>query len=202
MTLDNITYTVLNCVRLEGGIADADGLVTLALAIVRRDAHSAAELHLGITNCLVQGWIKVLTREDCLADRARWTNDPHQDQDWVKMSYKEGSIDFTQTGWEVFVRQHQLRYGGDLDRLFGTGSTPLWDTPGRVSLLCVSENTVLDEIAEIRCGKDDLRGESLSAKHHVTEIIGPYPIGPWWVNRFYQAPQAYRADISYQPSDP
>jgi hypothetical protein len=200
--LDKNCYAILHAVRLEGGLAKAEDLVHLALEIRRKD-YSASELHQAVLDCLAQGWIKVLTKEDCLFDTARWKGDVKEAYNTYRKeaynAYREGSIDFTQAGWEVFA-EFQGKYGG-IDRLLSSAATYLWNTPGQVSLLATSEESLLAEIEQVKNGTDDLYFESLSKDRTITKIVGPYAIGLWWVTRFYQAPQGYRADIFYEPAD-
>ncbi len=115
------------------------------------------------------------------------------------MSCQEGCVDFTEAGWDFYSQLCQEKVGAAAEELFRDSMTCLWGTPGQVSLLSVSEEAVLKEVEKVRGGIDDLCGESLSVQHHVTEIIGPSPIDPWWVTHFYQARQGYRADVFYQP---
>ena len=129
MISQNAIYVVLNCVRLEGGFADAEDLVILAQAIRPKD-FAASEYEQAVTACIAQGWIKVLTQEDCLADAARWEGEPHQDLE----TYREGSIDYTPSGWEFSVRLHSARYGGGVEGLFSGGIDYLWDTPGQLTV--------------------------------------------------------------------
>jgi len=156
-----------------------------------------SEVERAVEQCLQAGWIKVLSEQDCEKDRLRWIDDPNQI--WSESLYRAGCVDLTLAGWNVFAQmqdQKQL----PLAELYRQDVHYLWRILGRVSLLSISEEELVRELAEVRSGLDGLVGGGLSADHTIGEIIGPYAIGSWWVNRFYLAPYGYRADISFEPA--
>ena len=157
-----------------------------------------SEVERAIEKCLEAGWIKILSDQDCEADRLRWIDDPNQI--WSESLYHVGCVDLTVVGWKVYAKmqdQKQL----PLEEFYRQDVHYLWRIPGRVSILSMSEEKLLWELEDVRSGLDSLVGGGLSAEHTIGEINGPYAISSWWVNRFYLAPYGYRADISFEPAD-
>ena len=161
--------------------------------LTRSDLERAAD------NCLMQGWVKVLTEEDREADLLRWLDEPHQN--WSEMPYTHGCVDFTTVGWETYVRLWEQRRGMSLEVLHRSASCYLWRMPGQVSILSMSEEVLLKEVAGVKNGTDCLVSYGLQAEHTIERVTGPYAIGLWWVKRFYQAPYGYGVDIRFSPAD-
>ncbi len=203
VTVSEAEYRVLCCIGLEGGLADTEHVVSLAAALWRPGPISAADYASATATCEERGWIKVIMEEDRRADAARWADEPHQALG--ESPYYLRSWDFTPVGWRIFTQMIQQRHGVSREARYAESVQCLWEVPGRVSLLSVTENALLRELDEVLAGTDDLTvsdtGRGLREQHILGEISGPYPIGPWWVNRFYQALAGYRLDIAFEPAD-
>ena len=180
-----------------------DDVTILATAIWRPGPVSAADYESATASCLERGWIKVITEEDREADAARWADEPHQALS--ENPYRLGSLDFTPRGWGLFTRLAEARRGVSYEARYAEHWECLWDVPGQVSFLAVSQAALMQELAKVLAGTDELTpsetSSGLRAQHTLGEVVGPYPIGPWWVNRFYRAPTGYRLDIAFEPAD-
>ena len=190
-------FHLLNWIDLEEGNRTVDEIVSCSSqsGIV----YSRAEMERAAEHCLAAGWIKILSVQDSEEDRLRWQDDPHQN--WSEGFYPPGGVDFTPAGWTVFAKMLEEYRNTHPQAPHKSGTRCLWRMPGRVSILSLSEQQLRKELAAVQAGKDELTGGSLSATHKVSESIGPYPIGPWWVKRFVQSPVGYRLDISFSPPD-
>jgi hypothetical protein len=188
-----LIYTVLYCVFLEGGLIEPRGIPVLAEAMDGR----SVDYQSSIETCLSRKWIKTLSSEDCDADEMRWANEP----DAEFLPYRVGALDFTTDGWNVFVQLTEQRRGVSFEAFLGDGASCLWGIPGQGSLLSFTEVGIIKERNAILAGKDNLDGGSLTEDHTLGEIVGPYAIGPWWVNRFYVAPIGHRLDVAFTPAD-
>lgn len=199
MNEDEAIFHLLGWLDLEQGNRTLDEIVAFASEHSFPIILSRAEMEHTAQKCLAQGWIKVLTFQDCEDDRRRWVNDPHQN--WSESGYHPGRVDFTEAGWTAFAALAE----GQAKRTAAEAPPAmircLWRAPGCVSILSLSEQQLREELAAVKAGKDELTGGSLSAAHTVGEIVGPYPIGPWWVKRFVQSSVGYRLDVFFAPPD-
>lgn len=198
-TEDEAIYRVLADIDQENGVRSVPEVIDYLVQDWREPALPRREIERAVEQCLALGWIKILSEQDCEEDRLRWADDPHQN--WSEDTRGAGCVDFTSTGWAAYVEMVEARLGIGLNGLYTGSIQYLWRVPGRVSILAVSEEELLREQDEVRSGSDSLVGSGLTAEHTVTDITGPYAIGPWWVKRFWQAPSGYRTDITFEPAD-
>lgn len=192
-------YCLLGGVDEEEGYRSISTIIDYLLDVYCETASAKSELHRAAVQCLDWGWLKILSEWDCQEDRLRWGDDPHQN--WSELTHRPGDVDFTQVGWKAYVElAKRLGKSSPEERRRESGHC-LWRTPGCVSMISMSSQLLLDDLAEILAGTDCLVADGLTAEHAITSTIGPYLIGPWWVKRRYLAPYGYRVDISFTPAD-
>lgn len=195
-TKDKAIYHLLTEVDQEDGGRSVSEVIDYLVQDWRGLDLPRREIERAVDHCLALGWIKILSEQDCEKDRLRWIDDPHQN--WSEDLRRAGCVDFTSAGWDVYAKMAEERLGLGLNGLYSRSIRYLWRVPGRVSMLSVSEEELIREQEEVRSGSDTLVGSGLKAEHTVTDIRGPYAIGPWWVTRFYLAPSGYRMDITFE----
>ncbi len=199
MTEDKALFHLLNWIDLEEGNRTLDEIVSYSSYWKPGVVFSRADMEQAAAYCLAAGWIKILSVQDSEEDRLRWQDDPHQN--WSEDFYPPGGVDFTPAGWAVFAKMQQEYRNAHPKAADESGTRYLWRTPGCVSILSLSEQKLHQELAAVCAGQDELTGGGLSEAHTVSKSVGPYPIGPWWVKRFLEAPIGYRLDIYFMPAD-
>lgn len=199
MKEDKALFHLLNWIDLEEGNRTLDEIVAYSSQWRPGTVFTRAELEQAAEDCLARGWVKILSAQDCEADRVRWQSDPNQN--WSEANYQVGRVDFTDTGWTIFTKMVNRYQRRSPNETKDESTRYLWQTPGCVSILSLSEQELRRELAAVRAGQDELTGGGLSAEHRVGEIVGPYLIGPWWVKRFLKASVGYRLDIFFSPPD-
>ena len=190
---------------LLGGVDEEEGyrsistIINYLLDVYWETSPAKPELQRAAVHCLDWGWLKILSEQDCQEDSLRWADDPHQN--WSEFTSRPGEVDFTPLGWQAYVGlAEKLGETSPEERRRESGQY-LWRTPGGVSLISMSKQLLLENMAEILAGTDCLVADGLTAEHAITSTVGPYLIGPWWVKRCYLAPYGYRVDISFTPAN-
>ncbi len=150
-----------------------------------------AEYEAATETCIKKGWLKVLTAEDCEQDRLRWQNDPNPYGDEIE--YKADNVDFTEEGARLFYSVLVAMDTAEGKRPYHDRIRYAWNVSGQVGVFGAYEDEVKQSAEDAVTGENWLGGEV----QRIERAAGPFPIGPWWLNRFVQLPQGYRADIYY-----
>ena len=196
---DHAIYHLLGGIDEEGGYRSISTIIDYLLDFYWKAIPTKSELERAAVQCLDRGWLKILSEQDCQEDSLRWADDPHQN--WSELTHRPGDVDFTPAGWKAYVRlAKRLGETSPQEHCLESGQY-LWRTPGCISMISMSQQMLLKDLAGVLAGTDCLVADSLSAKHTIGQIVGPYEIGAWWVKRFYLAPYGYRVDISFTPAD-
>lgn len=196
---DQAIYCLLGAIDIRDGRPSISGVVDFILDIYRKPTPTRSELEHAAELCLQKEWIKILSEQDCEAELLRWEKEPHQN--YSECPRRAGCADFTSKGWKAYVRLAKKLGKSSPQEDCRESGQYLWRTPGCVSMIYMSKQMLLKDLAEVLAGKDSLIPYGLSAEHTVTSTVGPYEIGSWWVKRFYLAPYGYRVDISFTPAD-
>ncbi len=193
-------YCLLGAIDLEDGRPDISGVIDFILDIYRKPTPTRQELQHAAELCLQQNWLQILSEEDCEAELLRWEKEPHQN--YSECPRRAGCADFTSAGWKAYVRLAKRLGKSSPQEDCRKSGQYLWRTPGCVSLIYMSRQLLLDDLAEVLSGKNSLVSDGFLTQHTITNTVGPYPIGSWWVKRRYLAPYGYRVDISFTPAGP
>lgn len=196
---DQAIYHLLGGVDEEEGCRSISTIIEYLLEVYWETTFAKPELERAAVQCLDWGWLKILSERDCQEDSLRWVDDPHQN--WSEFASRPGEVDFTLAGWQAYVNLAKRLGEPSPEEHCRERGQYLWRTPGYVSLISVSKQLLLEDLAEVLAGTDCLVANGLSAEHTITNTTGPYRIGPWWVKRRYLAPYGYRVDISFTPAD-
>lgn len=192
-------YHLLGGIDEEEGCRSISTIIDYLLDVYWEASATRTELQRTAVQCLDWGWIKILSERDCQEDSLRWTDDPHQN--WSEFTSRPGEVDFTPAGWQAYVGLAKKLGNSSPEERCRERGQYLWRTAGCVSLISMSKQLLLNDLAEVLAGTDCLVANGLSAEHIITSTVGPYQIGPWWVERHYLAPCGYRVDISFTPAD-
>ncbi len=172
---DEAMYRVLCCIGLEGGFIKAVDIASLADAIWVIDAITEVRYVSATAACLEHGFLRVITEQDRRVDAERWINEPNQALG--ETPYLVGYLEFIPRGWKTFTQQQKKRYGVSLETHYAGSLRCIWNSPGRVSILSISEDTLVRELTNVRAGTDTLKASALQEPHTLGGVIGPYPIG-------------------------
>ena len=187
-----IEFDILDAVRLHGQLARthvARYAVFLGSANPE-ESFSQAEYELTVETCLQKGWIKVLTSEDCAQDRLRWQNE--QDQFCGEIEYRPDDVDFTEAGARLFFSMFAEIDAAQGKRPYHSlGIGFAWSMPGCVHLFGAYADQVMQHADDVLAGREFL-GDGC---RQIERVEGPFPTGPWWINRFVRLQEGYRCDV-------
>lgn len=193
--IDSTIYAVLNAVRLEGGFIALDEIPYLISHIVRRaNRLSDSSYDSAACACLANGWIKILTSEDCLRDLEYW--EPQRYVTWGYFNeYRPGGVDFTPLGWAAFAQLSQTLRGIQWDHEYMHIAELMFSEPECLSIVSGTEESVMQDLQATLDGSDGSEQQEWLQQRTPLEFTGPYPIAHWWATRFIELPKAYRLDV-------
>lgn len=186
-------YNVLWSVSLVDGTRERARLLRHVLFMDSASEVSEVSASLAeeaLDACLLKGWVKVLTQEDCQNDEVRWVEE--ENQAISENEYQEGHMDFTPEGAQLWNRIHKEHAEASGER-WASGIRYAWRFAGQVRVFSAYEDELREVVEAIRTGKDILSTEEI----RIERIEGPFVLGEWWLNRFVRLPQGYRQDIHY-----
>lgn len=192
---DSLIYSVLNAVRLEGGLIALGDIPNLRRHIVRRENLMPDSSFVSSARaCLANGWIKILTSEDCLMDRQYW--EPQRYVTWGSFNeYRPGGVDFTPSGWAAFAQLSQTLRGIQWDHEYMHIAEHMFSEPECLSIVSGTEESILQHLQATLDGSHGSEPQEWMQQRIPLEFIGPYPIAHWWPARFIELPKAYRLDV-------
>lgn len=163
-------------------------------AVYNSSSQSYNEYEKAIDSCLAKGYIKVLSREDCMRDEERWKNDDNQFCEEDK--YLPGNLDFTTKGSQFYRKLDEnlcQKKGITPCNIFDGFIGFKWKHKGIVSILTKKIEDLEERIKMIHQNPSHLLVD-----RQLIEIGKPYQIGTWWVTRFDQLSSGWRVNIKYR----
>lgn len=184
-------FNLLHSVEIVDGLYPSDRLIAHArfLDSAADEDYSVEEYQTALEQCFQKGRLKMLTAEDCERDRARWVQEP--DQFISEAEYEAGHVEFTGAGADLYYRILEEMAHARGEEPFHDTLGYAWRFPGQVRIFGVSEERVRNELPN-----SEQEGCWLyTGKMTIHRIEGPFPVGPWWINRFIRLPTGFRMDI-------
>lgn len=151
---------------------------------------SQAKYKVAVETCIQKGWLRVITVQDREQDRLRWQND--MNQYCGEIEYQPGDIEFTEVGARLFYRILEELDVAEGKRPYESLSIGYsWSMPGCVRFFGAYADQVMQATEQYVTGKESL-GDCC---RQIERVEGPFPTGPWWINRFVHLQEGYRCDL-------
>ena len=154
-----------------------------------RETISLVDYDRAVEICLVNGWLKILTAEDCERDSQLWATVPYPKCSFA--AYQPGLVDFTPAGAQLHqqltTQLHALHHVRPSAACFNT------DTSGRIEIYSTTHRLCREQRQAIQQNPDHYTGEKVK----IIQSSAIRPIGPWWMSRWQLMLRGYHASVSY-----